>query len=143
MAHGVVGRRALVFEDVTTALFAFFGYLPMTDVLRVLGVVLVFVFLVTSADSGTFVIAMMTTNGNLNPDTRTKLVWGILIAAITAGTLFTGSVDVAKAMAITGAIPFTFIVLLQIVGLLRALREERLGVVQGVETGVTARAAAE
>jgi glycine betaine transporter len=133
------GLAELVFEDVTKALFAFFGYLPMTDVLRVLGVLLVFIFLVTSADSGTFVIAMMTTNGNLNPDVRTKLVWGILIAAITAGTLFTGSVEVAKAMAITGAIPFTFIVLLQIVGLLRALREERLG----AETDVAAHAAAE
>jgi glycine betaine transporter len=122
------GLAELVFEDVTKALFAFFAYLPLTDLLRVLGVLLVFIFLVTSADSGTFVLAMMTTNGNLNPDTMTKLVWGLLIAAITAGTLFTGSVDVAKAMAITGAIPFTFIVLLQIVGLLRALREERLGV---------------
>jgi hypothetical protein len=35
---------------------------------------------------------------------------------------------VAKAMAITGAIPYTFIVLVQLVGFLRALREERLGV---------------
>ena len=48
----------------------------------------------------------------------------VVITAITIGTLFTGSVEVAKAMAITGAIPFTFIVLFQIVGFLRALREE-------------------
>lgn len=137
------GLAELVFEDVTKALFAFFGYFPMADPLRAVGVLLVFIFLVTSADSGTFVIAMMTTNGNLNPDVKTKLVWGILIAAITAGTLFTGSVDVAKAMAITGAIPFTFIVLLQIVGLLRALRDERLGAPPEVETRVATRAAAE
>ena len=83
-----------------------------------------FIFLVTSADSGTFVLSMMTTGGNLNPPVMQKMVWGTLIAAITAGTLFSESVAVAKAMAITGAIPFTAIVLLQIVGFFRAIRHE-------------------
>ena len=137
------GFAELVFEDVSSALYAFFGYLPMTTVLNVLTVLLVYIFLVTGADSGTFVIAMMTSNGDLNPATTKKVAWGLIMAAITAGTLFTGSVEVAKAMAITGAIPYTFIVLLQLVGFLRALREERLGAAPRVETGVAARAAAE
>jgi choline-glycine betaine transporter len=68
---------------------------------------------------------MMTTDGNLNPPVMQKMVWGTLIAALTAGTLFSESVTVAKAMAITGAIPFTAIVLLQIVGFLREIRKER------------------
>ena len=89
-----------------------------------LAVILIFVFLVTSADSGTFVVSMMTTNGNLNPDVKTKLMWGIIMAAITFGVLVSGSVSVAKAMAITGAIPFTFIMLIQLVGFFRALRED-------------------
>ena len=89
-------------------------------------VLLVYIFLVTGADSGTFVIAMMTSNGDLNPSTKQKVTWGLIMAAITAGTLLSGSVEVAKAMAITGAIPYTFIVLVQLVGFLRALREERL-----------------
>jgi glycine betaine transporter len=67
---------------------------------------------------------MMTTDGNLDPPTSHKLVWGVLVAVITAATLFSGSIDVARAMAATGAIPFSFVLLLQIVGLLRALRKE-------------------
>ena len=122
--HGGGGLAEVVFEDVTKALFAFFGYLPASDVLNILALILIFVFLVTSADSGTFVVSMMTTNGSLNPDTKTKLMWGIIMAAITFGVLVSGSVTVAKAMAITGAVPFTFIVLIQIVGLFRALKED-------------------
>ncbi len=118
------GLAEIVFEDVSAALYAFFGYLPGTGLLNILAVVLVFIFLVTSADSGTFVVSMMTTNGNLNPDVRTKLIWGILMSAITFGVLVSGSVSVAKAMAITGAVPFTFIVLVQLVGFFRALRED-------------------
>ena len=121
---GSGGLAEIVFEDVSAALYAFFGYLPGTTILNVLAVILVFIFLVTSADSGTFVVSMMTTNGNLNPDTRTKLIWGIIMSAITFGVLVSGSVSVAKAMAITGAVPFTFIVLIQLVGFFRALRED-------------------
>ena len=118
------GLAEVVFEDVTKALFTFFSYLPGSGLLNILAVILIFVFLVTSADSGTFVVSMMTTNGNLNPDTKTKLMWGIIMAAITFGVLVSGSVTVAKAMAITGAIPFTFIVLIQLVGFFRALGED-------------------
>ena len=92
---------------------------------RLLAMTLSF-FLVTSADSGTFVISMMTSNGDLNPATKTKLIWGLIIAAITVGTLATGSVSVAKAMAITGAIPFTFIIILQMAGFVRIVREDPL-----------------
>jgi glycine betaine transporter len=139
------GLKELIFEDATKALFAFLGYFPGGDILNLLAVVLMFIFLVTSADSGTFVLSMMTTDGNLNPPVMQKMVWGTLIAALTAGTLFSGSVAVAKAMAITGAIPFTVIVLLQIIGFLREIRKELPGlkpieargeiVGQGIEAG--------
>jgi glycine betaine transporter len=123
---GAGGLSEQVFADVSAALFAFFEYFPATGVLNFLSVCLIFIFLVTSADSGTFVISMMTSNGNLNPAIKTKLIWGIIIAAITVGTLATGSVSVAKAMAITGAIPFTIIIILQMAGFIRVVREDPL-----------------
>ena len=118
------GLKELIFEDATKALYAFLAYFPGGTILNTLAVTLMFIFLVTSADSGTFVLSMMTTNGNLNPPVLQKMVWGTLIAALTVGTLFTGSVTVAKAMAVTGAIPFTAIVLLQLVGFFREIRSE-------------------
>ena len=122
--YGGGGLKELIFEDATKALFAFLQYFPGGTILNILAVMLMFIFLVTSADSGTFVLSMMTTEGNLNPPVAQKMVWGTLIAALTVGTLASESVAVAKAMAITGAIPFTAIVLLQIVGFFRAIREE-------------------
>lgn len=121
---GPGGLQEIIFEDATKALFAFLEYFPAAQVLNALAVLLMFVFLVTSADSGTFVLSMMTTDGDLNPPTIQKLVWGTLIAGLTAGTLFSESVAVAKAMAISGAIPFTAIVLIQLVGFFREIRKE-------------------
>ncbi|HEX6141889.1 MAG TPA: BCCT family transporter [Geminicoccaceae bacterium] len=122
--EGPGGLADLVFEDVTKALFALFTYFPMSEMLSVVAVALIFIFLVTSADSGTFVVSMMTTDGNLNPPTAHKLIWAVIITALTAGTLFTDSTEMAKVMAITGAIPFSLILILQIVGFLRTIRED-------------------
>jgi glycine betaine transporter len=121
---GAGGLSDQVFSDVSAALFVFFSYFPATGLLNFLAVCLIFIFLVTSADSGTFVISMMTSKGDLNPAIKTKLTWGLIIAAITVATLATGSVSVAKAMAITGAIPFTFIIILQMAGFVRIVRED-------------------
>ncbi len=118
------GLKEIIFEDAMKALFAFLGYFPGAEFLTILAVALLFIFLVTSADSGTFVLSMMTTNGNLNPPVMQKMVWGTLIALLTVGTVVAESWTVAKAMAITGAIPFAVIVMLQIVGFLREIRKE-------------------
>jgi glycine betaine transporter len=132
------GLSDVVFEDVSKALFAFFDFFPGTPVLNTLAVLLVFIFLVTSADSGTFVLAMMTSEGQLNPPLLHKMVWGTLIAAITVGTIFTQSVPVAKAMAIAGALPFSVILLLQVVGFMREIRKERTGRPRPIEARGTA-----
>ncbi len=121
---GAGGIADKVFADVAGALFAFFEYFPGAIVLNFLAVILIFIFLVTSADSGTFVISMMTSKGNLNPDTKLKLIWGLIMAAITVATIVTESVKVAKVMAITGAIPFTFVIIMQLAAFFRIVRED-------------------
>ncbi|MFW5833482.1 MAG: BCCT family transporter [Pseudomonadota bacterium] len=124
---GPGGLGPLVAENVAEALFAFLAYFPLGTLLGYLAIVLIFIFLVTSADSGTFVLSMMTTKGDPNPPAAAKLLWGSLVAVITAATLLGGSVDVARAMATLGAIPFSFVLILQIVGFLRALGQEPVG----------------
>ncbi|WP_295883575.1 BCCT family transporter [uncultured Thiohalocapsa sp.] len=125
--NGSGGLAALVTEDVAKALFAFLDYMPAGILLASMAIVLIFLFLVTSADSGTFVISMMTSEGTLNPKTALKLAWGATISLLTLAILLSGSVEVAKAMAAFGAVPFTVILVLQIVSFLRALREEPVG----------------
>jgi glycine betaine transporter len=130
--NGSGGLAALVSEDLATALFAFLDYMPSGALLGAMAIFLIFIFLVTSADSGTFVISMMTSEGRLNPKTSLKIAWGTAITLLTLTILLSGSVEVAKAMAAFGAVPFTLILVLQLVAFLRALREEPLGT-QGQE----------
>jgi glycine betaine transporter len=122
--HGAGGIVELVNEDVTVALFALFDRLPLAAVLSGVAAVLLFVFLVTSADSATYVLGMLTSHGSLVPSTRRKLLWGLVIGGLGGALMLTGNIDVLKSVIVTGAIPFTFVMLLQVVALLRALRSE-------------------
>ena len=75
--------------------------------LSVVATVLVLVFFVTSGDSATLVLGMMSTGGNPNPGARVKIVWGLLVAGIAASLLLAGGVKAVQTATIVFALPFT------------------------------------
>lgn len=115
----------LVREDVTAALFALFDTLPASSLLATISLLLVFIFLVTSMDSATFVLGMLTSRGDPQPSTGRKVTWGIALGLLSAALVLSGNIQAVRAVAILGAIPFTLVLLLQVVALLRTIREER------------------
>ena len=122
---GEGGLASLVLEDPSKALFSLFGYYPLAKFLAVLTIFLVFVFLSTSAASGAFVLGMMTSGGSLNPPRARKLFWGAVVAAVTAAMLFTGGgFVILRAIAISGALPFTVIMIALVACLTRSLISE-------------------
>ncbi|WP_226675472.1 BCCT family transporter [Rossellomorea aquimaris] len=114
-------------KDVTSALFSTYGELPFTMVLSVLSILLIFTFLITSADSATYILSSMTTEGSLNPPMIVKIVWGVLIAAIAAVLLVSSGLEGLQTASLVSALPFTVILILMCVTLFRLLRKERKG----------------
>src|SRR5690606_40149363 len=68
-----------------------------------------FVFFITSGDSATLVLGMMSTGGTENPSTRIKLVWGMLIAGSAASLLLAGGVQAIQTATIVFALPFAIV----------------------------------
>lgn len=79
---GGVPLAAAVEADVSTAIFAMFDTLPFGVAMSVLATVLVVIFFVTSGDSATLVLGMMSSGGDPDPRWPVKLVWGVLVSAI-------------------------------------------------------------
>ncbi len=117
---------AAVKTDLTSALFITFENLPFTNALSVISILLILTFLVTSADSATFILASMTTFGSLNPSLFTKIVWGLLISSISAVLLRAGGLEALQTASLISALPFTIVLLLLIASLLILLRKEPL-----------------
>ncbi|MDN4495284.1 BCCT family transporter [Ureibacillus aquaedulcis] len=116
----------LVNEDITLALFETLNSLPLSFITSTLGIILIFIFLVTSADSATFIMASMTSKGAMNPSVVTKLTWGILMAAICGVLIYAGGLDALQTAALTAALPFTVITLLLGITLWKMLRTEMI-----------------
>lgn len=112
--------------DLTSALFNTYNYLPLTNIISVLSILLIFTFLVTSADSATYILASMTSYGSLHPPQFAKFVWGILMSAIAAVLLYAGGLEALQTASLIAALPFTVILLLLMFAIIKLLQKEPL-----------------
>lgn len=110
-----------------TAIFHVFSYYPLGTLMSVLAVVLLLIFFISSADSGTFVLAMFSSGGDLSPSNGLKVSWGVTIAALSVGLLISGGVEAVQRISIVSAFPFIFIMLAACFNLLKELRKESAG----------------
>lgn len=111
-------------NDVTSALFATFENFPLSTVLSVVFILLIITFLVTSADSATFVLGIMTTNGNPNPSNLVKVIWGVLMSAIVAVLTISSGLQGLQTASLVAALPLTVILLLMGFSLLKTIRAD-------------------
>jgi glycine betaine transporter len=111
-------------NDVATALFAMFNAMPFGLVMSVVATLLVLVFFVTSGDSAVLVLGMMSTGGNPNPPARVKVIWGALVAGIAISLLLAGGLQAVQTATIVFALPLTLVIVLMVLSLWRAMRED-------------------
>lgn len=110
--------------DVTSALFTTYGELPLTFIVSILSILLIFTFLITSADSATYILGSMTSKGSLMPPLGVRIVWGILIGAIAAVLLLSSGLEGLQTASLVAALPFTVILVFMCVSLLKSLSKE-------------------
>lgn len=110
--------------DASTAIFHLFDTLPMGTILSVAAVVLVLVFFVTSADSATMVLSMLSSHGDPRPPAWMKLLWGLLLTLAAVSLLLAGGLKAIQTAAIVAALPFAAVIVLLCWSLYRAVRHE-------------------
>lgn len=99
--------------------FVLFDAFPFGIVLMLLFLLLVTSFFVTSADSATLAVAMMTTGGKESPSVVNRIIWGVLIGVSASILMIIGGVEALQAAAgITGG-PWAIVCLITVVGLIK------------------------
>ncbi|MCE9679691.1 BCCT family transporter [Shewanella sp. AS1] len=123
---GELGTNGLT--HVPLAMFEMFDVLPFGVLLSIIAVVLVLVFFITSSDSGSLVIDSITAGGKIDAPVPQRVFWALLEGAIAIALLWIGGTEAIQALqagAISTALPFTVILLLMCVSLLKGMRTER------------------
>ena len=107
-----------------SGLFVVLQKYPMGRLLSLVSLLLLGTFFLTSANSSTYVLSMLTSGGALNPPNRKKVLWGAVQSVLAIGLLIAGGLKPLQILSITAAFPFITIMLSTCVSLVKALRQE-------------------
>ena len=108
-----------------TAVFIVFEHYPMSKVISMMIVVLLAIFFITSADSATYSLGVMTSNGSITPPTYKKVVWGVIVAAIAYILLCAGSLKPLQTISIAASLPFLIIMIAIMPALVKDLKKNK------------------
>ncbi|MDG1430647.1 MAG: BCCT family transporter, partial [Paracoccaceae bacterium] len=122
---------AIIGASNTNKLFVTLGQMidgGLLQALTVMSVVLIMTFLVTSADSGILVMNTIMSGGDQNIGNKHKIVWGVILTAVIGTLLVAGKtnggadpMEALKSAMIIGALPFTMVMALMMLSLIKAL----------------------
>lgn len=121
---GIADLFALVEIDESVALFAMLENFPYTQVLSVIGVILVTVFFITSSDSGSLVVDHLTSGGKLDSPVPQRVFWAVMEGVLAAALLIGGGLTALQTASVITGLPFTLILLLIIYSLYAGLKDE-------------------
>ncbi|CAM3559326.1 BCCT family transporter [Erysipelothrix urinaevulpis] len=107
-------------ESAIYALFELFGMIA--PVLIVIGIVLIGIYFITSADSATFVLAMFSDDGNLVPSKGLRIFWGLAQSAVAIILLMSGNLKTIQSVAVLASFPVIFILILMIINFIKSIK---------------------
>jgi len=124
---GKVALWEAIQADEGAGIYMLLSTMPLAKIMSFVVFVNMFFFIVTSADSASFFVAMLMQKGELEPKILTKLTWGILIGVLAIVLLFSGGLNALKTVSVVGALPFAFVTILMMISLIRMLLKDKGG----------------
>lgn len=109
--------------DVALSLYALLAQLPLSTWTSFVGALIVALFFVTSSDSGSFVVDILTSGGKPNPPVWQRVFWALTEGSVAAALLWGGGLRALQSAAIATGLPFAIVLLLVGYGLVRTLTD--------------------
>ncbi len=119
------GYRGVADSVPELALFKMLEQLPFTNIVSTISVFLIAIFFITSADSGSLVMDIITAGGKLDAPVAQRVFWCVLAGVVAMALMLGGGMASLQALTISVGLPFGVVLLVMCVGLIKGLREER------------------
>jgi len=118
------GYRGVADSVPELALFKMLEQLPFTGIVSTISVLLIAIFFVTSADSGSLVMDIITAGGKMDAPVQQRVFWCVLAGLVATALMLGGGMASLQALTISIGLPFGVVLLIMCVGLIKGLREE-------------------
>jgi choline/carnitine/betaine transport len=98
-------------------------------------VVLLLTYLVTTADSAILIVNTINAAGEESPKGRGHIIfWGVALSLVVGTLLLVGGLDAIKTAMVIGALPFSFVMVLMCVALVKAVIKDSIREKNGVQS---------
>ncbi len=124
LMEGDFSLATAVNDNISTALYVFFEKFPFSIVLKVLGMILICSFIITSADSGALVVDGITSGGNRKTPAIQRIIWASLAGLIAAALLTGGGLETLQAAVTISGLPFAILLLFMCLSLYMGVKED-------------------
>lgn len=114
-------------NNVPLALFAFLEEFPFAAVTSVISILIIVIFLTTSADSAALVVDLLSRRDDQPSRTGQRVFWTLLLGAMAGTLLLGGGLDALRNVITTLGFPFCILLVFMAVALTRALHADYLG----------------
>ena len=121
---GPGGIGEIVKQSIPDALFAFLNTLPWSSLTVLLATIVVVTFFVTSSDSGSLVIDIITAGRVLDPPVPQRIFWAVMEGVVAAVLLVGGGLAALQTASVATGLPFALVLLVACYSLYRAMNDD-------------------
>ncbi|GKW47939.1 hypothetical protein NCCP2165_01540 [Halomonas sp. NCCP-2165] len=121
---GLESLQAAVMADSSTALFQFFDIFSEWKILSYIALFCIFVFFITTADSGTMVVNILTSPKEDQAPGHERVFWVLVEAGITSLLLLIGGMAAIQSTLIILGFPFAWMIAVMCAGFVKSISEE-------------------
>lgn len=121
--NGAADMVTAVQNSVSTSLFVLLEQLPLANITSILALIVITLFFVTSSDSASFVIDMITSGGDENPPVAQRVFWAVSEGVVAATLLIVGGLGALQTASLITGLPFALVLVAIAWALMRSLRE--------------------
>lgn len=118
------GYEAATKAELPLQLFAMLDALPLAQITSFIAIILVVVFFVTSSDSGSLVIDVIAAGGKVDAPTPQRVFWCVFEGLVAIALILGGGLVALQAMAVSTGLPFTVVLLMSTVAVIKGLASE-------------------
>jgi choline/glycine/proline betaine transport protein len=121
---GSLDLASIVAQDSSVGLFKLLETLPYYEITAFICIVLVGTFFITSSDSGSLVVDLMSSGGKLDAPKGQKVFWAFMEGAIAIALLVGGGLTALQSASISTGFPFAIILVLVSISLIKSLKND-------------------
>ena len=118
------GYKAAAEAELPLQLFTMLHALPLSGITSFVAIILVVVFFVTSSDSGSLVIDVISAGGKVDAPLPQRVFWCTFEGLVAIALILGGGLVALQAMAVSTGFPFTIVLLMSTVAVIKGLLSE-------------------